>query len=306
MPVDPREFIHPEDAAAQEQLEEVPLFDQFVKLFLRVLPEQAYHIRYMSNGLRLGPKQLPDVYRHLTDCSALFGIKPPELYLVGDGTANAFAIGESRTMIVLHSGLLQACSEEELRAVIAHECGHIVCRHTFYRTMALFLIEGGAKLLGPLGAAVIPIQLALLYWSRRSELSADRAAAVAMGGSEPVVHMMVRLSGGPREITGEVDIDEYVKQAEAYDRLGENAWNKMLKYSAAAEATHPFPAVRAREIIDWCGQDRFGYLVDAIRERPSGAACEACGKTVEADWKFCRFCGTELTSDREEIEKEDR
>ena len=52
----------------------------------------------------------------------------------------------------------------------------------------------------PLEIVAEPVKMALRDWNRRCELSADRAGAVAVGSSKPIVSTMIRLAGGPRSV----------------------------------------------------------------------------------------------------------
>lgn len=294
MRVTARDFIHPEDASAQEQLRNIPMFDQFVKAFLKIFQEQFFHNYYMSQAIRLGPNQLPHVYAHLVECCGVLDVEVPEMYLQNAGEINAFAMGDTRRFVVVTSELVEALHEEELRAVIAHEVGHLICRHTFYQTMARVLFQTGAQVFGPLAIVAAPVALALAYWSRRAEFSADRAAAVVLGGSEPVVHTMVRLSGGSKRVTAQVNVEEYLRQADAFDKLAENTWDKVLQLYAVKESTHPFTCVRAREIVRWCEGEDYHRIAAALRPYSDGTRCPVCSAAVGADWKFCRACGSAL------------
>ncbi|MDX8384182.1 MAG: protease HtpX [Ghiorsea sp.] len=55
------------------------------------------------------------------------GIKMPEVWVYWDDVPNAFATGPSRnnSMIAVSSGLASNLSDDELKAVVAHEVGHI-------------------------------------------------------------------------------------------------------------------------------------------------------------------------------------
>jgi Zn-dependent protease with chaperone function len=88
--------------------------------------------------------------------------------------------------IVLHSAALELLDEEELRALIAHEMGHVVSGHSLYRTIAEIFLNvslGALPLLA--GIALLPVRLAILEWSRKSELSSGprRAAWAARTSS---------------------------------------------------------------------------------------------------------------------------
>lgn len=287
------ECIHPEDQAALQNLEALPLFPQLAKGFMRVFSEQMLHGMNMAQKIRLGQQQLPKLYALLPPICNKLGIPEPELYLQQDPNPNAYTFGDTRTFITVTSGLIQCLGEDELRAVIAHECGHIVCRHVLYNTMASMLMTYGLEIVPLPGIAVQGLQLALFQWSRRSELSADRVAAVVMGRAKPVVDTMIRLAGGPKEITDEVNVEAYVQQAQAYAELKTGEWNNLLQMWAIKDQSHPFPSVRAREIQIWCETPEFARIKEGISQKP-GRTCSGCGGMLQAGWRFCRHCGKQL------------
>jgi Zn-dependent protease with chaperone function len=287
------DFIHPEDEAARRNMEAIPGFASAVKAFLKLGLEQYYHGINMASKIRLSEKQLPELYRKLPPICQKLGIAEPEFYLEMNPAPNAYTFGDSRIFLTVTSGLIEYLTEDEVNAVLAHECGHIACHHVLYHTMAN-LLKAGADMFGLLGFFTTPIQLALLYWSRRSELSADRAAAAAMGSATPVIETMVRLSGGSKAITGKVDIREYAAQADAYDALQESNWDKVLQTAAIAYQSHPFAAVRVREILKWCDTEHYQRLMENIHLQQSGKTCVNCNRSVGLDWKFCKYCGAKL------------
>jgi Zn-dependent protease with chaperone function len=205
---------------------------------------------------------------------------------------NAYTFGDKQAAITVTSGLIEHLDEDEVQAVIAHEVGHIVCQHTLYHTMATLLIQLGSSVFGPLAALSMPIQIALLYWNRRSELSADRAAAVVMHGPMPVVNTMIRLAGGPKSITGTVNLEAYLKQADAYDRLMDSQWDQLLQGLAVMNQDHPLLAVRSREIMRWCKTEHFQRLVQSVQAGPGADRCASCSGILQPTWKFCQGCGS--------------
>jgi Zn-dependent protease with chaperone function len=292
-PVNSREYYHEQDRQALETLKAIPGFTAVLKAFMKVFNENMMHGLNMSGKIRLGQKQLPEIYNYLPPICETLGINEPELYLEMDPYPNAYTNGDTQVYITVTSGLLECMEEDEVKAVLAHECGHIACRHVLYHTMATLILKGGGSLLG-LGMLTIPLQLALFHWQRCSEFSCDRAAAIYMRGSDSVVETMIRLAGGKKELIGKIDTELYLQQAEDYVKmLNSSAWNKTLQYLVLMNKTHPFLSVRATEIKKWCGSDDFRRILDYTDEK-TGTACRYCGAPVEEGWKFCRKCGKEI------------
>ncbi|MGM9840658.1 MAG: M48 family metallopeptidase [Candidatus Limisoma sp.] len=290
--IKPNEYMHPEDAKALRELESIPGFPALVKKVLALGLEKLQYGINMASAIRLSPTQLPEIYNRLPPICEKLGIKEPEFYLSMDPYPNAWTFGDTKIFVTVTSGLLQLLNDEEIDAVIAHECGHIACRHVLYHSLARYILSG-ADNLGVLGLLSIPIQLAILYWERKSELTCDRAGSLVTS-PEVVASTMARLSGGPIEITEQIDLEEWARQADQYDAIrNDGLWNKTLQIYAIAQQNHPFAAVRVREILKWGKSEQYQRLMGI---KPTGAAghCPNCGNAVDPSWKFCHYCGQKL------------
>lgn len=290
----PSDFIHPEDAAALRQMESIPGFAALVKKVLAIGIENLQYGLNMASSIRLSECQLPEIYRHLPPICKRLGISEPEFYLQMDPNPNAWTMGDTRIYIVVTSGLLEMMSNEELDAIIAHECGHILCRHVLYHTVAQWISSGLANW-GIFGTLATPVQFALLYWYRKSELSADRAASI-ITSPEIVANSMARLSGGPQNLTSQINLQEWALQADEYDKIQNNGlWNKTLQLAAIAGLDHPFSAVRVREILKWGESEQYRMIMNGgAMENHSGHTCPQCGCPIDDGWHFCRNCGCKL------------
>ena len=158
--INPSDFIHPEDAAALRTLESIPGFPALVKKFLQIGLEQMQYGVNMASTIRLSPTQLPHLYNHLPPICKRLGIAEPEFYLEMNPVPNAWTFGDTKIYITITSGLVELLNDEELNAVIAHECGHILCRHVLYHSLAEYVLRG-VDSLGLLGKLALPFELAL-------------------------------------------------------------------------------------------------------------------------------------------------
>lgn len=265
MRIDAKFFMHESDKIALQTLQSIPGFSQLFKAFMKIWSEKQYRIYNMSQNLRISEKQLSKYYNMLPPICKKLGIEVPELYLELDVTANAYTVGDTKPFIVMTSGLLETMPEELIPTVLAHECGHIACHHCLYTTMGRFILGKAINLLGLDGIAILPIQVAFAYWMRCSELSADRAAALCDGSAEKTVELCLRLAGFDKDISGEVNVEEFLNQAQEYQQMvEESAWDKTLEFMMLSSADHPMNAVRARECHDWANSDRFKAMRDYI------------------------------------------
>lgn len=294
----PADFIHPEDEAALSQMQNLPGFTAFIKKFMALGYETQQYGINMASAIRLSEHQLPELYHRLPPICEKLGIPEPEFYLEMNPYPNALTSGDTKVFIKINSSIVEMMNEEELDAIIAHECGHILCHHVLYGMVAQWL-KTGLDALGILGRLSDPIKYALFYWYRKSELSADRAAAI-ITSPETVARTMARLAGGPKSLTSTIDFEEWAKQADEYESIrNSNLWNKTLQIHAVLLENHPFTAVRVREILKWGKSEQYQTIKKSLDAQNiallgSGHDCPSCGKPLGEDWAFCRHCGQKL------------
>jgi heat shock protein HtpX len=87
-----------------------------------------------ANPNDLHERQLIDV---VAEMAIAAGIEPPRAMVMETPALNAFASGSSpkHAMITATTGILQACTREELQAVIGHEMGHVAEYDVRYTTV---------------------------------------------------------------------------------------------------------------------------------------------------------------------------
>ena len=247
-----KDLIHPNDAAAINKLKKIPGFDVATRWVMKLGVEQYCRSLYMANHIRLSPKQLPKIYNLLPPICEMFDIEVPEFYLQMYPTPNAYTVGDEHNYIVITSGLLDCIGTgEELSVVLAHECGHIVCRHVFYTTMVQMMLAFGS------GYSIVqsiqePLILAFNYWQRQNEFSADRASAAFIGNVSVPIKTILRLAGGPSKYTKDLDIHQYVDQmVESEGLQKDKKLQKFFRDYAEIGEDHPFTATRVKELFIW-------------------------------------------------------
>lgn len=274
-------FVHHEDQQALNFLKGIPLASATVKQIMSLYHERIAYGMNMGNKVRLSPKQIPHIYELLPPVCEQLEIPEPEFYLENNPIPNAYAMGENRPNITLNSGIIDLMTTDELKAVIAHECGHIFFHHMLYTTMANFMLMN-VDMADEIREAYV---IALLYWSRKSELSCDRVAAF-ITSPETAVSMLSKLAGGPDHITYDFDLDEYVEQAKIYDSIRtDNLWDKTLQAMITMWQDHPFVSVRVRELLKWTNTEHYINLKAGI------PLCPYCHSVLDGGEKYCGNCG---------------
>jgi len=245
-----RAWEHPADRAALNALRAIPVLDEVIRKIYSFFGERGIRLLFQANAVRVGPTQFPRVHSAFTEVCATMDWEPrPDLYISQTPLVNAGAYGMDRPFIVLNSGALNLLDDEELRTILGHELGHVISGHSLYRTILVILLEFGFRNLPFLaGIALLPVQIALLEWYRKSELSSDRAGLLASQDPVASMRMFMKLAGGGT--MAEMNLDAFMVQAKEYEQGGD-AVDTVHKVLNTLGATHPFHTLRAAELQRW-------------------------------------------------------
>ena len=179
-----------------------------------------------ARAVPVSEEQMPDYYAVVRDLTSRAGMPMPRLYVTPDAQPNAFATGRNpeHAAVAVTQGILQICTWDELRGVLAHEISHVGNRDiqiaSVAATIALAITQlsraaawgglffGGRDgegenifellallILAPLAAALL--QLAL---SRSREFEADRSGARLIGDGEPLARALSKLDAASKQI----------------------------------------------------------------------------------------------------------
>lgn len=246
-----RAWEHPADRGALVALRKLRGFDSLIKKLSGLVNERSVRLIYLASAIRVDDRQFPVLHRLLGEVAAtLDAASQPEVYVAASPAPNAITIGMDRPLIIVSSGLVDLLDEEELRFVLGHEMGHVMSGHAVYQTLLQRLIHlSGVLTTIPLGGLGFRAILAgLMEWSRKSELSADRAGLLATQDPAAAFRVHMKLaSGGHLE---HLDTTSFFAQAAEYEASG-TLRDSVLKLLLVEAQSHPFAVVRAGELRRW-------------------------------------------------------
>ncbi|HUF28238.1 MAG TPA: M48 family metallopeptidase [Gemmatimonadaceae bacterium] len=256
-----RAWEHPADRAALNTLRALPGFDEVVRKIAGFIGERGVRHLFTANAVRVGPHQRPQLDALYSEVVATLDWPVrPQLYVTQTPLVNAWAVGFDEPFIVISSEMLRLLDREEQRFILAHELGHIMSGHTTYRTIAIIILFFGVRNLPVLaGMALLPFQLALLEWYRKSELSSDRAGLLGTQDPTTAMRTFLKLAGGDG-LGDEINLDEFMAQAAEYE-LDESTWDSVLKLLNTAFRDHPFNTLRAAELQRWVQRGEYSEIL---------------------------------------------
>ena len=245
-----RAWEHPADQGALVALRKLKGFDTLLKAMSGLFNERAVRLVFLGSAVRVDDRQFARLNRVLAEVGrTLDAPELPEMYVAANPVPSALTIGMNKPFIVLNSALVDLLDEEELRFVIAHELGHAMSGHAVYQTMLqrMIMLSGVLSHVpgGSLGARAIVA--ALFEWSRKAELSADRAGLLATQDPATAFRVHMKLASGGH--LDDLDPTSFFAQGQEYD--DSDLRDSVLKLLLIENRTHPFLVVRATELRRW-------------------------------------------------------
>jgi Zn-dependent protease with chaperone function len=227
--------------------------------------------RLVGNAVKVGERQFPNVHKLAVQAAEALQIPTPTLNLSVDntfGAARTLGTADEAT-IVLYAPLLDSLTEPELQFLIGLECGHIHNGHTVYLTASYFLADAAKNLV--VGWVVKPATLVLNAWSRRADITCDRAGLLAVRDLEVATTALVKLTVGSRKLYGDIDVAEYMRQMDER-QSGPSRFHELF-------SQHPYLPKRV-EALRFFAQTTYYRSVIGEPPDPPGLSKEECDTKV--------------------------
>jgi Zn-dependent protease with chaperone function len=294
--LDPRAYEHPLDRQALEALRRVPGVNTFLRFLLKHGVDRTYRLLMKQNFVQVRDDRLPSLHALVREaCETLDLGTLPETYVVQSPVANAWTTGVETYQLCLTTGLLEILDDHEVRAVVAHEVGHMQAGHVLYKTAALILYHVIGHLLGRTatigGPLLVGMYLAFRKWERCAELTADRADLLATRDLGTSLSVKLKLASGSSRTFAELDVEQLLAQAREVEELVESNWiDQLIASWQQAGLTHPFTVWRAKHVDEFARSPEFWEIRQGRHRRrdpgpppppdevPAEASDEAAGE----------------------------
>jgi Zn-dependent protease with chaperone function len=221
-------YAHPIDAQILKTLNNIPLRAALNRAINYIVKFQATQL--LSESIYVSPKTFPDEYRSLVNCAKTLGIPVPRMLMGHNNMYAIFTTGtDNDAFIYMSTQYSHVATEPEKLFVIAHECGHIHNEHVSLRVLTDVLINSSTQLpgIGPIILAILRpfaylLRLTLLAWSRRSEITCDRAGLVVCKDLKVAEMALLRLLLGFENVA-KIDVEDVLNRMEEAQRSNEFA-----------------------------------------------------------------------------------
>lgn len=230
------------------------------------------------NGIRLGPRQFPDIWIRAVLAARILGLpKMPDVYISGDSQWNTYTYGtDTSAFVVLGTAILNNFQNDDLLFVLAREMGHCRAGHALWKTVARFLAGDDSVHKGLLSGGVLnaislsptkwiqdAVDFPLMAWSRQADITADRAALLAIGDEAQARRVLLAWSIRSSRLLKQVNIDEWMKQEEGSD-------DQMTRFSEMTTSASMYTTRRLRLLGQAAREPdlmRWSQSIQPIRKR---------------------------------------
>ena len=230
------------------------------------------------NGVLLSEKQMPNIFSQAVRAARILGISHmPDVYISGERPWDCLTFGtEKDSFIVIGSAVAGNFQGVDLLFLLARQMGHSKAGHALWRTVIRFFLgeQGPAKgvLSGGIFNALSPtaliggaIEMPLLAWARQSEITADRAALLAVGREDIARRALLAWSLKSSFILKQLNIDAWLEQEGDMD-------DSYVKLSELMTSSTPYLTPRLRLMKQFARSPEFAVTLKRITDTIKAAA----------------------------------
>lgn len=162
----------------------------------------------LGTAVKVTDQQYPRVYEAAKRAGAALHVRVPVVFAAPTSSIKVKVLGtEDAPHLIVNLELAEKLSDDELVAAIGHELGHVQNNHILYATALHYLTSSAAFFVR---WVVQPAIMTLQAWSRRAEITCDRAALLALRDEDKTLAALVKLELG-LDKNSSFDVSEYLK-----------------------------------------------------------------------------------------------
>jgi Zn-dependent protease with chaperone function len=162
----------------------------------------------LGTAVKVTDQQYPRVYEAAKAAGAALRVRVPVIFAAPEESIDVKVLGtDDAPHLIVNLGLAEKLEDGELRAAIAHELAHIQNGHILYATALHYLQHSAAFFIR---WVVQPAIMTLQAWSRRAEVTCDRASLLVVRDLDLALAALVRLELGLDKGTA-FSAEEYLK-----------------------------------------------------------------------------------------------
>jgi Zn-dependent protease with chaperone function len=209
----------------------------------------------LGTAMKVTDQQYPRVWAAAKAAGEALRVRVPPVFAAPSSGIKVKALGtEDAPHLIVNLELAEKLDDTELVSAIAHELGHVQNGHILYTTALHYLNTSAAFFVR---WVIQPAIMTLQAWSRRAEVTCDRAALLAVKDLDRTLAALVKLELG-LEKGSAFSAEEYLRTAADAAKKG----GLIGRYAELFRA-HPYMPKRVQALRLFAGSALFAKIAGA-------------------------------------------
>ncbi len=203
----------------------------------------------LGTAVKVSDQQYPRVYEAAKAAGAALRVRVPVVFAAPSSSIKVKVLGtEDAPHLIVNLELAEKLDDTELVAAIAHELAHVQNGQILYTTALHYLNTSAAFFVR---WVIQPAIMTLQAWSRRAEITCDRASLLAVRDLDKTLQALVRIELGLDKGSA-FNADEYLR--------GLPDVKKGLGRFAEAFRSHPYVPKRVQALRLFAGSALYAQI----------------------------------------------
>jgi Zn-dependent protease with chaperone function len=192
----------------------------------------------LGTAVKVSDQQFPRVWEAAKAAGAALRVRVPVIFAAPSPSIKVRVLGtDDAPHLIVNLELAEKLDDNDLVAAIGHELGHVQNGHILYATALHYLTSSAAFFVR---WVVQPAIMTLQAWSRRAEVTCDRAALLAVKDLDKTLTAMVKLELGLDQASA-FSPEEYLKSLPDPKKGGIGRYGELFR-------SHPYVPKRVQAL----------------------------------------------------------
>src|SRR5687768_12565382 len=225
----------------------------------------------LGTAVKVTDQQYPRVWKAAKAAGAALRVQVPVIFAAPSSSIKVKCLGtEDAPHLIVNLDLAEKLDETELIAAIGHELGHIQNGHILFATALHYLTSSAAFFVR---WVVQPAIMTLQAWSRRAEVTCDRAALLAVRDLDKTLSALVKLELGV-DHGSTFDPEEYLRTLKVGDiKKGLGRYSELFR-------SHPYVPKRVQALRLFGDSALYAQVIGADPTAPGKTSLPDVDKQV--------------------------
>lgn len=251
------DYQHDDDRGAFLSLKKIKAFDKAVDWVIENTVEKVTDVQQIGSSISMNEEAAPKLYDLVHDIANTLDVDIiPQTYTRWGYDIYITTDGDKHPKMIINTGTIDLLTPDEQRFMIGHEFGHIKSNHLKYLLLCRYWSMYESYIPGS-----TLLQIPLFYWSRMTDLTADRVGLLACQDINVALKTMIKMAGAPKALYDNLNVDAFIEQAESFKLSKMGIMNKIVEKISIMDNAAPWMVRRASELLKWHKSGEYDAII---------------------------------------------